>query len=194
MPKKPTDPTKKNDALSFVEKVVSWPFKVLVYALFYFFGYLLLKNKYSKKYWENRREWRKTMRRLRSRVQNDIIISAILPVLEKQGFQKLPYPCWWGWSNQGGGGYEYELARLKGEKLQTLNLQTSYGRSCIIFSFGSYITKPNLASISDLAEYGSEIFFKAKPYSPKLYPRYQFIAYKIRLCRSEKKLIKKLPR
>ena len=54
------------------------------------------------------------------------------------------------------------------------------------------ITKPNLASISDLAEYGSEIFFKAKPYSPKLYPRYQFIAYKIRLCRSEKKLRKKV--
>ena len=132
------------------------------------------------------------MRRLRSRVQNDIIISAILPVLEKQGFQKLPYPCWWGWSNQGCGGYEYELARLKGEKLQTLKLQTSYGRSCIIFSFGSYITKPNLASISDLAEYGSEIFFKAKPYSPKLYPRDQFIAYKIKLCRSEKKLRKKV--
>lgn len=196
---KPNNPRKKsmkkgnlNKADEFIMNVVFWPVKVILDALFYIIRYIFVRNKCSRQYWNNRREWRKTMRRLRSRAQNDIIVSSILPVLEKQGFQQLPYPCWWGWCNQGRGGYEYELARLKDEKLQTLKVETFYGYSYIVLSLGSYILKPNIASISDLSEYGSEIFFKAQPYSPKCYPSCRFKACSIKLCKSEARLRKKV--
>ena len=159
--------------------------------IFSLFAFILWRNKYSKQYWERKKSWRKTMRRLRSRAQKDIILTAIIPTLEKQGFQRNPSPTsWWGW-NYCIQGYDYTLVRLKDDELQRVEIVTFYGKSYFRFQLNVFRIIPNITDVAEWAEYDYNTFFPEIIWPSE---RKDINKYKLRAFSSEKELEKKVRR
>lgn len=170
-----------------LEKKIFIVLSTILKPLFSLIAFIFWKNKYSKQYWARKREWRKTMCRLRSRAQKDIILTTIVPELEKRGFQREPFPSWWGW-NYCIQGYDYELIRIKGDELQNINIYTHFGHSYFQFVLTAFKLKPNINEISELAQYDSLLFY---PEWNKASVQDRFIKYKLKSFSSEKELEKR---
>ena len=170
-----------------LETILSWPVNLIFRIVFGIIAFIFWRNKYSKRYWTKRREWRKTMLRLRSRAQKDIILTAVVPELERQGFEREPFPSWWGW-NYCIQGYEYVLIRLKDEELQKFEISTYYGHSYFQINLSVYKLKPNISDISELAIYDGLFDY---PECNKPSVSESFIKYKLKSFSSENELEKK---
>lgn len=172
-------------------ETILFPVFYVLKLIFKLLAFIFWRNKYSKRYWADRREWRKTKRKLRSKAQNEIIRSTILPLLEKQGFQRLSDSHCWGWERQMQG-YVYDLGRLRGNELQKLEIWTQYGYSYFYFRIEVFILNPMVKEISELSSYAFVIFFPESNY-PCV--QNQLKDYKVKAFRSEnglKKRVKKL--
>lgn len=115
-----------------LDLIVGFPFRLLgrIIKLIY----RLLTTERSKRYWRERRERRKLMRRHRFHALRDIITDTLVPLMEQQGFKRKPFDfSLFGW-DRSFGGYCYDLARLNGDILELLYFNVQYHHPQIIIN------------------------------------------------------------
>lgn len=172
-----------NDHVDIVDKIFTWIICGWLIVLFKIIAFIFWRNKYAKEYWEKRKEWRKTKRKLRSKALKDIIVSTILPKLKEYGYEPKP-KAWWGWCGMIHS-YNYEAVRLEGNELRYFEILASSRENYIAIATNIYILDPVIPkSVAEIGEYTIDIVYNFE----KRDKTRQLYSYLLKNFRSQKQL------